>query len=76
MKMVTCCVKDCSDQSRLNKNVSYHKIPDEERKDTRDALIKTIARPVLPKVVRVRSDQLKTHLIKVKNYSGISSVAI
>ena len=63
-KMVTCCVKGCWNQSRLNKNVSYHKIPDEEKKDIRDAWIKTIARPVLPKVVHVCSYQLKIHLIK------------
>ena len=25
-KMVTCCVKGCSNQSRLNTNVSYHKL--------------------------------------------------
>ena len=32
-KMVTCSVKDCSNQSRLNKNFSYHKVLGEERKD-------------------------------------------
>ena len=36
-KMVTCCVKDCSNQSRFNKNVSYNEIPGQERKDIRDA---------------------------------------
>ena len=50
-------MKGCSNQSRLNKNVSYHKRPDKERKDTRDAWIKTIARPVLLKAVHVCSDQ-------------------
>ena len=30
--MVTCCVKGCLNQSRLNKNVSYHKIPCQERR--------------------------------------------
>ena len=37
IKMVTSSVKECSNQSRLNQNVSYHKILDEERKDIRDA---------------------------------------
>ena len=32
-KMVTCCVKGCLNQSKLNKNVSYHKVLGEERKD-------------------------------------------
>ena len=32
-KMFTCSVKDCSNQSRLNKNISYHKVLVEERKD-------------------------------------------
>ena len=54
--MVTCCVKGCSNQSRLNSNVSYHKIPGEERKDIRDAWIKAIDRPVLPKAVHVCSN--------------------
>ena len=54
--MVTCCVKGCSNQSRLNKNVSYHKIPGQERKDVRDAWIRAIARPVLPKAVHVCSN--------------------
>ena len=31
-KLVTCRVKGCSNQSRLNKNVVCHKIPGEERK--------------------------------------------
>ena len=48
-KMVTCCVKDCSNQSKLNKNISYHKILGVERKDIRKAWIKIIARPVLRK---------------------------
>ena len=43
--MVTYCVKGCSNQSRLNKNVSYQKIPGQETKDIRDAWIKAIARP-------------------------------
>ena len=34
---------------KINKNVSYHKILEEEIKDIREAWIKTIARPVLPK---------------------------
>ena len=54
--MVTCCVKGCSNQSRLNKNVLYHKIPGQERKDIRDAWIRAIARPVLPKTIHVCSD--------------------
>ena len=54
--MVTCCVKGCSKQLRLNKNVSYHKIPGQERKDIRDAWISAIARPVLPKAIPVCSD--------------------
>ena len=48
-KMVHCCVKDCSNQSRLNKNVSYQKILDEKRKEIRDDWIKLITRPVLRK---------------------------
>ena len=51
-----CTVKGCSNQSRLNKNVSYHKIPGHERKDIRDAWIRAIARPVLPKAIRGSSD--------------------
>ena len=53
---MTCNVKGCSNQSRLNKNVSYHKIPDQERKDVRDAWIRAIARSPLPKVIHVSSD--------------------
>ena len=49
-------MKGCSNQSRLNKNVSFHKIPGQDRKDIRDAWIRAIARPVLPKVVDVCSD--------------------
>ena len=30
--MVNCCVQGCSNQSRPNKNVSYHKVLGEERK--------------------------------------------
>ena len=48
-------VKVCSNQSRLNKNVSY-KIPDYERKDTRDAWIRAIARPALPKAINGSSN--------------------
>ena len=33
----------------INKNVSYYKILEEDRKDIREAWIKTIPRPVLPK---------------------------
>ena len=51
-----CTVKGCSNQSRLNKNVSCHKIPGQERKDVRDAWIRAIARPVLPKATDVSSD--------------------
>ena len=54
--MVTRCVKGCSNQSRLNKSVSYHKIPGQKRKDIRDAWIKVITRLVLPKAFHVRSD--------------------
>ena len=32
-KMFTCNVKGCSNQSTMNKNVSYHKVLGEERKD-------------------------------------------
>ena len=67
-------VKGCSNQSRSNKNVSYHKIPDQERKDIRDAWIRAIARWVLPKTVDLSSDhftkdsfdeshELKQHLL-------------
>ena len=51
-----CTAKGCSNQSRSNKNVSYHKIPGQERKDIRDAWIRAIARQVLPKTVDVSSD--------------------
>ena len=54
--MVTYCVKGCSNQSRLNKNVSYQKIPGQETKDIRDAWIKAIARPALPEAIHVCSD--------------------
>ena len=56
--MVTYCVKGCSNQSRLNKNVSYLKIPGQERNDMRDAWIRSIARPVLPKAIHDCSDHL------------------
>ena len=55
-KMVTCCVKGCSNQSRLSKDVSNHKIPGQERKGIGDAWVKAIARPVLRKGVHVCSD--------------------
>ena len=48
-KMVTCIVKDCSNDWSLNKNVFYHKIPGEEGKDLKKAWLKTTARPVLRK---------------------------
>ena len=41
-----CTVKGCSNQSRLNKNVSYQKIAGQERKDIKVAWIRAIARPV------------------------------
>ena len=44
-------------QSRLNKNVSYNKIPGHKRKDIRDAWIRAIARPVLPKAIHGSSDR-------------------
>ena len=55
--MVNRCVKGSSNQSRLNKNVSYIKIPDQERKDIRDAWRRAIARPVLSKAIHVFSDR-------------------
>ena len=54
--MATWYVKSCLNQSRLNQNVSYHKIPDRERKDIRDAWIKAIARPVFSKAIHMCSD--------------------
>ena len=54
--MITYCVKGCSNQSRLSKNASCHKIPGQERKDIRDAWIRAITRPVLPKAIHVCSD--------------------
>ena len=73
-KMITCCVKGFSSQSRLSKNVFYHKIPGQERKDIRNAWIRAIARPVLPKAFHVcpdhftedsfdESQELKRHLL-------------
>ena len=53
---ITCYKKDCSNQSRLNKNISNHKIPGQERKDISDAWIRTITRQVFPKAVDVCSD--------------------
>ena len=54
--MVTCCVKGCSNQSRLNKSISCHKLPGQGRKYIRDAWIRATARPVLPKAANVCSD--------------------
>ena len=48
--------KGFSNQSRLNKNVSYLKIPGQERKDIRNASMRAIARPVLSKAINVCSD--------------------
>ena len=56
-----CTGKGCTNQSRLNKNVSYHKIPGKERKDIRDAWIRAIARPV-PKAIHVSSDHFTKDL--------------
>ena len=56
--MVTCCVEGCSNQSGLNKNVSYHKISGHKRKYVRDASIRAIARPVLPKAIHGSFDHL------------------
>ena len=61
-------------KSRLNKNVSYHKIPGHKRKDIRDAWIRAITRPVLPTAIHGLSDhfnedsfdesqELKQHLL-------------
>ena len=55
--MITCCVKSCSNQSRLNKRVSCNRLPDKRRKDKRDAKIKTINRSVLHKAIHVCSIQ-------------------
>ena len=66
--------KGSSNQSRLNKNVSYLKIPGQKRKDIRDASMRAIARPVLSKAINVCSDhftkdsfyksqELKRHLL-------------
>ena len=55
--MVTYCVKGCLNQSRFNKNNSHYKTPGQERKDIRDAWIRAITRPVLPKADHVCSDQ-------------------
>ena len=40
----------------MNSNVSYHKIPGQERKEVGDAWITAIVRPVLLKAVHVCSD--------------------
>ena len=61
--MVTCCVKGCPSQSRWNKNVSYQKIPGQERKDIRDAWIKAIARPASPKAIQVCPDHFTEDLL-------------
>ena len=58
----------------MNKNISYHKITGQERKNIRDTWIRAIARPVLPKAIHVSSDhfiedsfdenqELKQHLL-------------
>ena len=62
-KMAPWCVAVCSNQSRLSKNVSYHKIPGQESKDVR-----AIARPVLSKAMHVCSDYFsKVDSMKAKN---------
>ena len=53
--MITCCVKGCSNQSRLNKRISCNRLPDKRRKDKRDAWIKTINKPVLHKAIHICS---------------------
>ena len=51
----------------MNKNVSYHKIQGQEKKDTTDVWIKTIARPVLSKAIHACSDHFtEVHLMKAK----------
>ena len=50
--MITCCVKGCSNQSRLNKSVSCNRLPDKRRKIQG---IKTINRSVLHKAIHVCS---------------------
>ena len=55
-------MKGCSNEPRLNKNISFHKIPGQDRKDIRDAWIRAIARPVLPKAVDVCSDHFTEDL--------------
>ena len=50
-KMVSSYVKGCSNLSRLNKKVSYDKIPGKKKK--KDAQIKTIERSALPKAIHV-----------------------
>ena len=53
--MITCCMKGCSSHSRLNKHVSYNRLPDKKRKDKRNALIKTINKSALLKAIHVCS---------------------
>ena len=75
--MVTCCVEGCSNQSGLNKNVFYHKIPGQDQKDVRDAWIRRISRPVLHKVVHVCSNHFtKDSFDESQEQSSISLVAI
>ena len=45
-KLVTCCAKSCSKQSRLNKSVSCNRLPGKRSKGKKDARIKAIKRPV------------------------------
>ena len=72
--MVSCWRKGCSNQSRLNENISHHQIQGQKKKDKKGCLIKAIDRPVLPKAARVcfyhftkdsseKSKELKQHLL-------------
>ena len=72
-----CAVKGCSNQSRLNKKVSYHKIPGHERKDVRDGWIRAIARPVLLKATHGSSDHfIKDSFDETQELNDVSLVAI
>ena len=63
--MVTYCVEGCSNQSRLNRNVSYHEIPDQERKDIMNAWVRAIARSIYLKLSMCLLITLpKIHLMK------------
>ena len=53
--MITCCMKCCSNHSRLKKHVSCNRLPNKYRKNKRDAWIKTISKSVLHKAVHVCS---------------------